>query len=197
MRHYFIPNFFTNTHDVLPEILQNGGPAAFKLRLVLAATLSPSYGIYSGYELCENNPVPDTEEYADSEKFEIKHRDYQAPGNLNGLLEQLNRIRRENPALRELSNVAFLKTDNDNIILYSKSTKDKSNVLLVAVNLDPKVAHHCVGEVPLAEIGRSPGQRYWVTDLITGQRYFWSEKNYIRLDPASMPAHILLVEQAQ
>jgi len=196
MPHYFIPNFFTNTHDVLPEFLQNGGPPAFKVRLVLAATLSPSYGLYSGYELCESNAVAGTEEYSDSEKFEIKNRDYQAPGNLNGLIEQLNRIRRENPALKELSNVNFLKTDNDNIIFYSKSTKDKANVLLVAVNLDPKAAHHCVCEVPLAEVGRSPGERYWVTDLITGQRYWWAEKNYIRLDPAFMPAHILLVEKA-
>src|SRR5439155_9555059 len=105
---------FTNTHDVLPEFLQKGGPPAFKLRLVLAATLSPSYGIYSEYELCEADAEPGTERYLFSEIFEVKKRDYEAPGNLNTLIDQLNRIRRENAALRELANLEFLKTDNDN-----------------------------------------------------------------------------------
>jgi len=194
VRDYFIPNFFTNTHDVLPEFLQSGGPAAFKLRLVLAATLSPSYGIYSGYELCEDHAAPGTEEYYDSEKFRIKVRDYEAPGNLNALITDLNRIRRENPALQEFTNVQFLKSDNDNILFFSKSTSDTKNTLLIAVNLDPKHPHHCTAEVPLAQLGRHPGEVYEVKDLLTGARYLWGEKNYVRLDPAILPAHVLLVD---
>jgi starch synthase (maltosyl-transferring) len=196
VRHYFMPNFFTNTHDVLPEFLQKGGPAAFKLRLVLAAMLSPSYGIYSGYELCENLAEKGTEVYEDSEIFEIKSRDYDAPGNLNALLEKLNRIRRENPALQEFANVRFLKTDSEHITAFLKSTRDKSNQLVVAVNMDPFGPHHCTAEVPLAEIGQAPGSLYRVIDLLTGEHYTWGERNYIRLDPQHMPAHILLVEQA-
>jgi starch synthase (maltosyl-transferring) len=194
MRQYFIPNFFTNTHDVLPEFLQRGGPPAFKLRLVLAATLSPSYGIYSGYELCENAAEPGTERYADSEIFEVKARHYEAPGNLNDLLARLNRIRRDNPALQELVNVEFLKTNNDHVTVYLKSTADLSNQLVIAVNLDPHAPHHCIAEVPLAKLGRKNGESYRVTDLLSGERYTWGEKNYIRLDPAHLPAHILLVE---
>jgi starch synthase (maltosyl-transferring) len=194
MRHYFTPNFFTNTHDVLPELLQKGGPPAFKMRLVLAATLSPSYGIYSGYELCENQGIEGKEEYLDSEKFEIKPRDYDAPGNLNGLLTKLNEIRRNNPALHELCNVSFLKTDSDKIVAYRKSTRDNSNTLLIVVNLDPFAPHHCTVEVPWAQIGLEV-ERFQVRDLLTGARYAWGEKNYVRLDPAHVPAHILLVEK--
>jgi starch synthase (maltosyl-transferring) len=196
MRHYFIPNFFTNTHDVLPEILQKGGPAAFQFRLVLAATLSPSYGIYSGYELCENAALPGKEEYADSEKFEIKPRDWEAPGNLNALITKLNQIRRENPALCELCNVSFLKTDSDKMIAYCKSTSDGSNTLIVVVNLDPFAAHHCTVEVPRASVGTGEHERFQVHDLLTGTHYAWGDKNYVRLDPAHVPAHILLVEKA-
>src|SRR5262249_59270699 len=107
---------------------------------------------------------------------------------------RLNRIRRENPALQELANVEFLKTDNGNITVYLKSTADRSNQLIVAVNLDPGAPHHCIAEVPLGRIGRKPGDTYRVIDLLTGERYTWGEKNYIRLDPAVLPAHILLVE---
>jgi starch synthase (maltosyl-transferring) len=196
MRHYFIPNFFANTHDVLSEFLQRGGPAAFRLRLVLAGTLSPSYGIYSGYELCERAAEPGTERYLDSEIFEIKVRDYDAPGNLNDLVERLNRIRQGNRALQELANVEFLKTNNDAITVYLKSTADRSNQLIVAVNLDPNSAQNCIVEVPLGRIGRKPGDTYRVIDLLTGERYTWGEKNYIRLDPAVLPAHILLVENS-
>jgi starch synthase (maltosyl-transferring) len=195
MRDYFIPNFFTNTHDVLPEFLQNGGPAAFKLRLILAATLSPSYGIYSGYELCENLAVQGTEEYASSEKFEIKARNYDGPGNLNYLIQLLNRIRRENAALRTFTNIDFMKTDDENITVYLKSTPDKSNQLVIAVNLDPTTAHSCVAEVPPHKVGRSPGESYRVIDLLTGAEYTWGAQNYIRLDPTFLPAHILFLER--
>jgi starch synthase (maltosyl-transferring) len=196
MRHYFIPNFFANTHDVLPEILQKAGPPAFKMRLVLAATLSPSYGIYSGYELCENEALAGKEEYFNSEKFEIKPRDYEAPGNLNELVAKLNRIRRENPAFQKLGNLRFLKTDNENIICYMKSTADKSNIVLVAINLDPWHAHYATIEIPLGEAGVPNKDTFAVTDLLSGEGYAFREKTYVRLDPAVVPAHILLVQNA-
>ncbi len=191
---YFRPNFFTNTPDILPPILQNGGRPAFKSRLVLAATLSPSYGIYSGYELCENEAIPGTEEYDHSEKYEIKTREWNRQDSLREFVARLNAIRRRNPALQQFANLRFLPTDNDQIILYSKSSADRSNTILVAVNLDPHHAHHCTALVPADAIGDAPVQGYAVTDLLTGARYDWSESNYIRLDPQIEPAHILRVE---
>jgi starch synthase (maltosyl-transferring) len=191
---YFRPNFFTNTPDILPPILQDGGRPAFKSRLVLAATLSPSYGIYSGYELCENEAIPGTEEYDHSEKYEIKTRDWNRPDSLREFVARLNAIRRGNPALQQFANLRFLTTDNDQIILYSKSSADRSNIILVAVNLDPHHPHHCTAFVPADAIGVAPGQGYAVTDLLTGARYEWSESNYIRLDPQIEPAHLLRVE---
>jgi starch synthase (maltosyl-transferring) len=191
---YFRPNFFTNTPDILPPILQNGGRPAFKARLVLAATLSPSYGIYSGYELCENEAIPGTEEYDHSEKYEIRARDWTHPDNLYEFIARINAIRRENPALQYFANLRFHTTDNDQIILYSKSSGDRSNIILVAVNLDPHHPHHCTAFVPVEVVGVAPGQDYAVTDLLTGARYNWGESNYIRLDPQIEPAHILRVE---
>ena len=173
MREYYRPNFFTNTPDILPPILQSGGRAAFKMRLVLAATLSPSYGIYSGFELCENQAVPGTEEY----------------------LARVNAIRHENEALQHLLNLRFLETDNDQILFYAKATPDRSNVILTAVNLDPFHPHHCTAFVPPEAVGVVPGSNYRVTDLLTNATYTWSERNYVRLDPAVEPAHILKVER--
>ncbi|HKQ71860.1 MAG TPA: alpha-1,4-glucan--maltose-1-phosphate maltosyltransferase, partial [Polyangiaceae bacterium] len=193
MRHYFIPNFFANTHDVLPPILQTGGAPAFRMRAVLAATLSPSYGIYSGYELCEASALPGKEEYLDSEKFEIRVRDYEAPGNLNAFFTELNRIRRENRALQELANLTFLATDSDNILAYAKCSRDRMNVLLVVVNLDPFAAHDAYVEVPVTTLGGDVARGLAALDLFTGARYTWGEKNYVRLEP-HLPAHILLVQ---
>jgi starch synthase (maltosyl-transferring) len=194
MLDYFRPNFFTNTPDILPPILQDGGRPAFKSRLVLAATLSPSYGIYSGYELCENEAIPGTEEYDHSEKYEIKIRDWNRSDSLREFVARLNAIRRGNPALQQFANLRFLTTDNDQIILYCKSSADRSNIVLVAVNLDPHHPHHCSAFVPADAIGIAPGQGYAVTDLLTGAGFNWSESNYIRLDPQIEPAHILRVE---
>jgi starch synthase (maltosyl-transferring) len=191
---YFRPNFFTNTPDILPPILQDGGRPAFKSRLVLAATLSPSYGIYSGYELCENEAIPSTEEYDHSEKYEIKTRDWNRPDSLREFVARINAIRRGNAALQQFANLRFLTTDNDQIILYSKSSADRSNIILVAVNLDPHHPHHCTAFVPADVVGVAPGQGFAVTDLLTGARYNWGESNYIRLDPQIEPAHILRVE---
>jgi len=190
---FFRPNFFTNTPDILSPILQRYGRPAFKMRLVLAATLSPSYGIYSGYELCENQSVPGTEEYLNSEKYEIRTRDWHAPGNINEFIARLNAIRRENPCLGLFTNLRFLETDSDQILCYAKATPDRGNVILVAVNLDPGGPHYCTAVVPPEAVGVAPGESYGVTDLVTGSSWTWSERNYVRLDPAIEPAHILLV----
>jgi starch synthase (maltosyl-transferring) len=195
MREYFRPNFFTNTPDILSPILQQGGAAAFRMRLVLGATLSPSYGIYSGYELCENVAVPGTEEYLHSEKYEIKIRDWHQPGNIREFIARINTIRRENLALHDFLNLEFLENDSDQILSYAKSSPKKDNVILVAVNLDPFSAHYCTLEVPPAAIDAGPGQPYIVTDLLSGATYTWSDRNYVRLDPAVAPAHILRVEK--
>ena len=191
---YFRPNFFVNSPDILPPILQQGGRPAFKSRLILAATLSPSYGMYSGYELCENDAIPGTEEYANSEKYEIKVRNWANPNSLRDYIARINTIRRENRALQELTNLRLLATDNDQIIFYAKTTVDRSNTILVAVNLDPYNAQVCTAFVPNDVVGRSTGERYQVTDLLTGASYSWSASNYVRLDPQVEPAHILRVE---
>jgi starch synthase (maltosyl-transferring) len=195
IREYFRPNFFTNTPDILSPVLQTGGRAAFKMRLVLAATLSPSYGIYSGYELCENQAVPGTEEYLNSEKYQIKVRNWNQPGNIKEFIGRVNSIRRDNPALQEFLNLQFLNTDNDQVLFFAKATRDKDNIILVAVNLDPLNPHHCTALVPPEVAGVAPGQSYRVTDLLTGAQYVWSASNYVRLDPATEPAHILRVEE--
>jgi starch synthase (maltosyl-transferring) len=193
---FFRPNFFTNTPDILSPILQRYGRPAFKMRLVLAATLSPSYGIYSGYELCENQAVPGTEDYLNSEKYEIRTRDWHAPGNINEFIARLNAIRRGNPCLGWFTNLRFLETDSDQILCYAKATPDGGNVILVAVNLDPAQPHYCTAVVPPEIVGVAAGETYGVTDLMTGSSWTWGERNYVRLDPAIEPAHILLVTKA-
>jgi starch synthase (maltosyl-transferring) len=194
MRDYFRPNFFTNTPDILHAVLQNGGRPAFKMRLVLASTLAPSYGIYSGFELCENQAVPGTEEYQDSEKYQLKPRDWNRPGNIKEFIARVNAIRRGNPALQHLSNLRFLDTDNEQVIFYAKAMPDRSNVILTAVNLDPFNTQICTAFVPPEVVGVAPGQSYRVTDLLTNATYTWSERNYVRLDPSIEPAHILKVD---
>ena len=192
----FRPNFFVNTPDILPPILQNGGRPAFKSRLALAATLSPAYGIYSGFELCENTPVPGREEYLHSEKYEIKVRDWNAPGNIKDFIARVNLARRENPALQLFANLRFLEIDDDQLIAYVKSTPDKSNSVIVVVNLDPFATHEAILRMPPEEVGVDPGGSYDVCDLLGGQRYTWSERNYVRLDPvAADPVHIFRVER--
>ncbi len=193
---FFRPNFFANTPDILSPILQRYGRPAFKMRLVLAATLSPSYGIYSGYELCENDAVPGTEDYLNSEKYEIRTRDWHRPGNINEFVARLNAIRRENPCLGLFTNLRFLEADSGQILFYAKATPGGGNVILVAVNLDPSQPHQCTAVVPPEVVGVAPGQSYRVTDLVTGSSWTWGERNYVRLDPAVEPAHILLVSKS-
>ncbi len=194
---YYIGNFFTNTPDILSEYLQKGGRAAFKIRLVLAATLSSSYGIYNGFELCENRALaPGSEEYLDSEKYQFKVWDWNRPGNIKDFISKINRIRLENPALHFSKNLHLLKANSDDILFYGKWNNDRSNVILVAVNLDPFTIHDSNVIVPMEQLGLSGNQSYHVRDLITGNLYEWNnEVNYVKLDPNVEPSHILILER--
>jgi starch synthase (maltosyl-transferring) len=192
---YYRPNFFANTPDILHEYLQHGGRPAFRIRLVLAATLSPIYGIYSGYELCENVAVkPGSEEYLDSEKYEVRVRDWNAPGNIKQDISRLNRIRAENAALHELGNLDFVNSDYDGILAYRKHAP--GNELLAVVNLDPHQAHESMIELPLAALGIGPNEPYEMNDLLTGTRYVWrGARNYVRLDPNERVAHLFRISR--
>jgi starch synthase (maltosyl-transferring) len=195
MTRSFRPNFFANTPDILPPILQTGGRAAFKLRVALAATLSPSYGIYSGFELCESVAIEGREEYLHSEKYEIKVRDWHAPGNINDFVTMLNRARRENPALQRLDNLRFLDIPDDQLIAYVKRAPDQRNAVIVVANLDPHAAHAAMLDVPPDALGFRTGLPFTVHDLVTGSRYTWEHRNYVHLDPVGgEPVHILRVE---
>jgi starch synthase (maltosyl-transferring) len=191
-KEYMRPNFFANTHDILPHILQFGGRPAFMMRLALAATLSPTYGIYNGFELCENTPRGEpgtTVYYADSEVYEYKVRDWGRPGNIKDYIGRVNRIRRENAALHHLKNLSFYEAPDDNILFYGKKTG--KNAVFVAVNLDPHAAHDTHVHFPLWDLGIAEDQGYVVEELITGRQipatgsWFW-----VRLDPQSNPAEI-------
>lgn len=196
MKEYFRPNFFTNTPDILPDILQHGGRPAFKFRLVLAATLSPSYGIYSGYELCENRALPGKEEYLDSEKYEITVWDWNRPGHLTDYVATINRIRRENPALHELENLEFYEADNEHVVFYGKRTYDGRNAVLVAVNLNPFQAQDTQLRIPIATFGIKPDEIYQLHNLITDQRDLVQGDTYaLRLDPQVEPAAIYAVRR--
>jgi starch synthase (maltosyl-transferring) len=196
MKEYFRPNFFTNTPDILPEVLQQGGRPAFMFRLVLAATLSPSYGIYSGYELCENRALPGKEEYLDSEKYEITVWDWNRPGHIIDYVTTINRIRRENPALHELENLEFYESDNDQVLFYGKSTADKKNSVLVAVNLSPFQYQEAHLRIPLAALGLKPEDSYQLHNVITDRRDLMTGDSYVvRLDPKVEPAVIFVVRR--
>jgi starch synthase (maltosyl-transferring) len=195
VREYMRPNLFANTPDILHEYLQQGGPPAFQVRLVLAATLGASYGIYSGFEVCENRPVrAGSEEYLDSEKYQYRKWDWGRPGNITELVARVNQIRRENPALHADWSLRFHETDNDRIICYSKTSEDRSNALLVVVNLDPAHLQHGWVRAPLADWGLDPARPYEMDDLLAGERFRWQgEWNYVRLEPGTRPAHVLRV----
>jgi starch synthase (maltosyl-transferring) len=192
-------NLFTNTPDILPFHLQTGGRPMFMIRAVLATTLSTVYGIYSGFELCENAALPGREEYLDSEKYQFKQRDWNAPGNIKDLITRLNRIRRENRALQLYDNLRFHPATNDQIMCYSKMTPARDSVIIVAVNLDPHSVQSGFVEVPVEEFALRNGSAdasYFVNDLLTGERYRWQGgRNYVALDPHARPAHILRVER--
>ena len=195
VREYMRPNLFTNTPDILHEYLQTGGRPAFQARLVLAATLGASYGIYSGFELCENTPVrPGSEEYLDSEKYEIKIRDYERADSLAELIARINAIRREHPSLQFDRGLAFHETDNPHLICYSKRAPDRSDPILVVVNLDPFNMQHGHIRLPLAEWKFPPDTDIEAHDLLSDETYFWrGESNYVRLDPQVRVAHVITV----
>ena len=194
---YYRPNLFVNTPDILHEYLQLGARPAFRIRLLLAATLAPLYGVYSGYELFENIPVRQgSEEYLNSEKYELRPRDFSTPGNLDAEIRRINRIRRENPALQRTDTLTFHHSENDQVLFYRKSMPDRSNDLLIVVNLDPARAHEAMVHVPLDALGLAPDAVYPLTDLLTGTVFRWrGARNYVRLDPAQEPAHVLRLER--
>ena len=196
MREYFRGNLFTNTPDILPFHLQEGGRPMFMIRSVLAATLSSVYGIYSGFELCENAALPGREEYLDSEKYQWKERDWDAPGNIKDWITRLNRIRQENRALQLYDNLRFYRAENDAILCYGKMTAARDNIILVVVNLDPARSQNSYVHIPLAEFGPMDSDVYQVHDLLSDERYIWrGERNYVELHPQVQPAHIFRVRR--
>ena len=196
MREYFRGNLWPNTPDILSPSLQDGGRPAFIIRGVLAATLSPVYGIYSGYELCENAALPGREEYLDSEKYQFKERDWDAPGNIKDWITRLNLIRKTNRALQLKDNLRFYHADNDAIIFYGKMTPARDNIILVIVNLDPHSKQHSFVDVPIDQFGSMDGEVYQVQDLLSDARYIWHGRlNYVELDPEIQPAHVFRVRR--
>jgi starch synthase (maltosyl-transferring) len=196
-REYMRPNLFANTPDILHEFLQFGGRPAFQIRLILAATLGATYGIYGpAFELCEHRAIPGTEEYLDSEKYQIRYWDLDQPHNLRGLITRINRIRRENPALQSDWSLLFVANDNDKLLSYIKSTPDRSNMLLTVVSLDP---HHTQSgwiHVPVERLGLPWEEPYQVHDLLTDERFLWNgSTNFVKLDPHQLPAHVFRIRR--
>jgi len=219
-KEYFRPNFFTNTPDILPVFLQQGGRPAFRIRLVLAATLSGVYGIYNGFELCENTPLggpaeptaseqqefielygntppPAREEYLNSEKYEYKVWDWDRPGNIKEDIRVLNRFRRVNPALQEFLNLRFLDCPDPNILAYAKTSIDKTNTVIVAVNLDPHSAHEGEIELPLAEFGVAPDTEFLLEEAFTQRVVICrGSRQRLCLDPETNPSMIFRLLRA-
>ncbi len=195
---YFRPNLWPNTPDILTEQFVSGGPPAFMSRLVLAATLAASYGIYGRpYELMENRPyAPGSEEYRNSEKYEIKAWDRNQPGTLRDFIARVNRIRREQAALQRDDTLRFHPTDNDQLIAYTKTTPDRAEVILTVVNLDVHWQQVGMVDLPLAALDVDPDRPYQVHDLLTDARYIWSgSRNYVELDPHVCPAHVFRIRR--
>ena len=189
---YFRGHLWPNTPDILHATLVAGGRPAFRMRLVLAATLSSLYGMYSGYELCENVPyAPGSEEYLNSEKYELKARDWQAPGHITDLVTTLNRLRHQHPALQAYTNLRFYPADDPNILFYGKMTPDRRDVVFVAVNLDPFATHTAQVELPLAELGLAEDQSYKLHERLSDTWLEWRGRGGpITLDPQREPAAI-------
>lgn len=194
VREYFRPNLWPNTPDILPEYLQFGGRAAFMLRLVLAATLSGNYGIYGpAFELLENRPrEAGSEEYLDSEKYEIKHWNRESADSLKDFITRINKIRKDNPALKCDWSLCFHEIDNEQMVCYTKRTEDLGNIILVVVNLDPHHVQSGWVRIPLELLQLAATDSYQAHDLLTGARFLWhGARNYVQLDPKNGPAHIL------
>jgi starch synthase (maltosyl-transferring) len=226
MAEYYRGNLFTNTPDILHEYLVNGGRPAFRIRLLLAGTLSPLCGIYSGFELAENVPARQgSEEYLDSEKYQLRPRNYDAEGNINADIQRLNAVRRAQPALQRYTNLTFHLSENPTILFYRKASTEAplhwtgsrsqpvppaivqsirptagdngaSGDILVAVNTDPHHVQETMVHVPIHEMGIDDDEPYVVHDILSGTRYHWrGVRNYVRLDPADQPGHVLLLER--
>ena len=192
---YFRPNFFTNTQDILHEYLQQGGPPAFKIRLVLASLLSPSYGVYSGYELFERVALHEgSEEYLDSEKYELRPRDFGAPDSLVPYIKLVNEVRRANVAAAELTNLRWHEVDNEAIVAWSKAAPG-GPPLLVVLNLNPFGWEQATIHLDLGALGAGPEQQFEVYDLVKDTSYVWSgHSQYVALDSTDEPAHIFVVK---
>jgi starch synthase (maltosyl-transferring) len=196
IREFFRGNLWPNTPDILTEYLQDGGPPAFMARLILAASLGANYGIYGpAFELCENRPVhKGSEEYLDSEKYQIRAWPIDHAFTLRGLITRINHIRRANPALQKDHSLQFHPVDNDQIVAYSKASDDRSNIVVTVVNLDFRYKQSGWVELPLGSFGLDPRQPFQVEDMLSGARYQWQgARNFVELDPSHMPAHILKI----
>jgi len=197
LRDFFRANFFANTPDILPEYLQHGGRPGFLIRAVLASMSVPVYGIYSGFELCENAPVPGKEEYIDSEKYQFKARDWNASGNIKESITRLNQIRRQNRALREYDNLRIHTAENDQVLCFSKATLALDNIIVVVVSLDPWNSQSSMIHLPLEQFGIDPEEEYLMDDLLAGEKFFWrGARNFIALDPQRRPAHVFRVRRS-
>jgi starch synthase (maltosyl-transferring) len=192
---YLRPNFWPNTPDILTQYLQVGGRPAFMIRLVLAATLSSSYGIYGPpFELCVAAAEPGSEEYLHAEKYQVHYWDRDAPGNLKPLITALNRVRRENPALQRTNNLQFYRCDNESVLFYGKVAGGSTGTVFVAVNLDPFQARQARLQIPLEQLGIGPGQSYLVQELLSGENFIWQgEWNSLEFDPGRTPARIFRI----
>ena len=198
VREFFSPNLWPNTPDILTDVFQRGGRPVFAQRLVLAATLGANYGIYGpAFELGENRAVaPGSEEYLDSEKYQIRAWDLQSPSSLATLIAQVNQIRRENFALHGDLSLRFHPSDNDQIIIYSKMTDDLLNIIVTVVNLDPYRVQSAWVDLPLDTFHLDPRQPYQMHDLLTEARYVWrGPRNYVELNPQRSPAHIFCIRR--
>lgn len=194
LREFMRANFWPNTPDILAFELWDAPPEKFKIRATLAATLMPSWGMYSGFEWCENKPLPPKEEYLDSEKYQLVARDLRAPG-ITAHIAALNRARRENPAFEGYDNIAFAGIANDQLLAYVKWTGDFSNRILVVVNLDPHHTHAGTVELPGDILGIRHDQSYTVRDLLTGEAWKWRGlHNYVELNPTVRVAHVFRIE---
>jgi starch synthase (maltosyl-transferring) len=203
---FFRPNFWVSTPDILTEYLQFGGPAAHKIRAVLAAMCTPSWGMYAGYELCESVARPGAEEHIDSEKFEYRPRDWEAAKkggrSIADFITKLNEIRSAHPAIRQLRNLELQHTDDSAILAFSKhldaehTDSGKADTVLVIVNVDPHAVRETMVRLDLEKLGLPAGAKFEVKDLLTGDKYEWSSDNYVRLDAFTQPAHIFQIGKA-
>jgi len=203
--HLMRPNFFVNTPDILHAFLQYGGPAAFKIRAALAATGSPSWGVYAGFELFEHVAVkPGSEEYLDSEKYQIRIRDWDAADRegrtLAPYLTRLNEVRRAHPALQQLRNTTVHWSDDDSILVFTKDADlpdGQRDIVIVVVNLDPHGTRETTVHLDLGALGLPEHEAFLVHDEITGADWTWTQHNYVRLDPHVEPAHVLTVRSGR